>query len=282
MKTLILGSTGFIGSELVKKISREQEITIFIRKNNSEVTSDFEVIDGELQSHETLQRFRKGKYTRVIDLSWIGLPNLTKQNNELNLSNKRNFIQTISDMDATEYVGFGSCLEYGSLTGSISEIQEGKNVGEFGRTKLAILESLKNSNLKFIWFRPFYLVGAKQHQNSLIKTAIDRFNSGLQFSPKDPNKTFDFIAISEAVEAINMVLENPKASGVYNIGSGERFSVNEVVNIVRESFGLMPEEFHLSDALVADTHKLKKDTGWIRKKEFRESVTEIVREIRST
>lgn len=282
MKTLILGPTGFVGGALLRKLSKEFETTILLRHINHPIYNEYTSIIGNLRAEKTIQKIRIGNYKRVIDASWTGLPNLDSENNQKNYLLKAKLIQTFVQMGVEEYVGFGSCLEYGELIGKVSEQSEGVNVGDFGKTKLSILELLKDSGMKYYWFRPFYLIGSGQHEKSLINTAIRYHERGIDFIPKEPDKSFDFITIDEATEAINSVIEKPFHSSIYNVGSGEATSVAEVVNVIRENFGLNIREFQKSNALIADISKLTSHTGWSRKKSIQESITQIVREIRAS
>lgn len=282
MKTLILGPTGFVGGALSRNLSKEFETTILLSHVNHKIYSEYTSIIGDLRAERTIQKIRIGNFKRVIDASWMGLPNLDSENNQKNYLLKAKLIKTFVQMGVEEYVGFGSCLEYGSLIGKVSEQSEGVNVGDFGKTKLSILGLLKDSGMKYCWFRPFYLIGSRQHEKSLINTAIRSHERGIEFIPKEPDKSFDFITIDEATEAVNMVIEKPFHSSIYNVGSGEAISVAEVVNVVRENFGLNVQDFQKSNALIADISKLTSDTGWSRKKNIKESITQIVREIRAS
>ena len=282
MKALILGPTGFVGGALLRNLSKEFETTVLLSQVNRQISSEFSSIIGDLRAEETMQEIRVGNYKRVIDASWMGLPNLDPGNNQKNYLLKANLIQTFVQMGIEEYVGFGSCLEYGSLIGKVSEHSEGVDVGDFGKTKLSILRLLQDSGMNYCWFRPFYLIGSRQHEKSLINTAIRNYERGIDFIPKEPDKSFDFITIDEATEAVNMVIEKPFHSSIYNVGSGEAISVSEVVNIVREIFSLNPRDFENSNALIADISKLTSDTRWSRKKNIQESIAQIVREIRAS
>ena len=282
MKMLILGPTGFVGGALLRNLSKEFETTILLSHVNRQIFSEYTSIIGDLRDEKTIQEIRVGNYKRVIDASWMGLPNLDSKNNQRNYLLKAKLIQAFVQMGMEEYVGFGSCLEYGSLIGKVSEQSEGVDVGDFGKTKLSILGLLQDSGMKYCWFRPFYLIGSRQHEKSLINTAIRYHERGIDFIPKEPDKSFDFITIDEATEAVNMVIEKPFHSSIYNVGSGEAISVAEVVNVIRENFSLNVRDFQKSNALIADISKLTSDTGWSRKKNIQESITQIVREIRAS
>ena len=276
MKTLFLGASGFVGKALIQSISQTNTLTTLTHK---EV---LELFDYELDRREYFKRFRtydqvlKGDFERIIDCSWAGLPDISHRNNQINLKLKERLVSRFSNYNVKEYVGFGSCLEYGSTTGKVLENCEGTQVGQFGQTKLEILDLIRDSGIKYKWFRPFYLIGARQHPNSLLRLAVDAISAGNEFEPRDPSITNDYIPIDAAAEMIKAVIESDTPDGISNIGSGEGNSVN----IVRLNFGMRSREIQAKEGMVADISKLILETGHTPMIDFSSSVTRIIKEIR--
>jgi nucleoside-diphosphate-sugar epimerase len=238
------------------------------------------IIHGDLNDLGTLEALSKSKIERVIDCSWNGLPDLSTGNNLENYKLKKKFIETMIKADLKEYVGIGSCLEYGDLQGIAHENDVGSNIGDFGRVKLEVLNLVVNSGMKFKWFRPFYLIGTRQHKNSLLNTAIRTLEKGNDFIPRESSKSFDFIDICQAAAAMKLVIENQNCNGIYNIGSGETKSVIFIVNAVRRAFGLPEKEDHVFDGLSADIRKLQDETGWKTSESLDESLQKIILRLR--
>jgi nucleoside-diphosphate-sugar epimerase len=280
MKTLFLGSSGFVGSALIESLKTDNDLTVLVRKETQSQEFPGSIILGDLLDDGTLELLSRGKFQRVIDCSWMGLPDLSQGNNIRNFILKKSIIKAITKMEVKEYVGFGSCLEYGDLRGVANEDHIGINVEEFGRVKLQVLNLLENEGIKFKWFRPFYLIGSRQHKNSLLNTAIRTIEQGIDFIPRDSSKSFDFIDISQAASVMKLVIENPHCSGIYNIGSGETRSVNAIVNSVRRAFGMQEIEEHALEGLSADIGKVQLETGWKPSKKFDVSLQEIISKLR--
>jgi nucleoside-diphosphate-sugar epimerase len=280
MNTLFLGASGFVGKALFQSISQMNTLTVL---THHEV---LELFDYELEQREHVKRFRtyeqilNGEFGRIIDCSWAGLPDISFENNQLNFKIKEKLVSRFAQYNVQEYVGFGSCLEYGSITGSAVENCEGVQVGQFGQIKLQTLDLIKDSGIRYKWFRPFYLIGARQHPNSLLRLAVKAMTAGNEFMPRDPSITNDYIPIEEAVKMIKAVIECDTPDGIYNVGSGEGHSVNDLVNIVRHNFGVRIRDIQTEVGMVADINKLIKETGYIPRIDFTESVTRIIKEIR--
>ena len=280
MKTLFLGSTGFVGSALIENLKSDFDLTVLSRNETEFQEFKGSIIHGDLIDLGTLEVLSKSKFERVIDCSWTGLPDLSTDNNLENYKLKKTFIETMIKADLREYVGIGSCLEYGDLQGIAHENNLGLNIDDFGRVKLEVLNLVVNSGMNFKWFRPFYLIGARQHKNSLLNTAIRTLEKGTDFIPRESSKSFDFIDINQAAAAMKVVIENQNCKGIYNIGSGETKSVNFIVNAVRRAFGFQEKEDHVFEGLSADISKLQVETGWKTSESLDESVQKIISKLR--
>jgi nucleoside-diphosphate-sugar epimerase len=203
------------------------------------------------------------EFDRVIDCSWEGLPDLGPLMNAKNLGSKLSLIQFLIDKGVSEYNGFGSCLEYGSLSGVVDESMTGVSVGDFGKTKLKLLEALEESGMAYRWFRPFYLVGAQQHPNSLFNSVYQAIVEGFDFSPRSkPSTSFDLLEITDLARGVTLAIQSNSVWGVTNLGSGEPHSIQEIINQFRLRFGLEQLVAATSETMYASTKKLSDSTGW--------------------
>ena len=142
LRTLITGASGFIGRNFLhnRPIGELHTLTRTpIIKPAQELHSHI----GDINNLGTLHDLAKLRFDRVIHLAWDGLPNLSEENNEKNLSTTKRFFISMIESGVQEIITIGSCLEYGDLTGSVSEDDSGQNIEHFGQTKLELLDFLK-------------------------------------------------------------------------------------------------------------------------------------------
>lgn len=276
MKTLFLGSSGFIGRSLLDSFQQMEEVTVLRRDTSQKSKGKSKIVHGSLDDPETLSILARGKFDRVIDSSWIGLPNRDSINNKKNLLMKKRLIETMSESGVKEFNAMGSCLEYGSITGEVSEESVGVEVEDFGQTKLAVLQHLRESGMSFRWFRIFYVVGVGQHYDSLLNTAIRRLSSGEDFLANDPSKSFDFIALSDVIQGIRAALNSKNIWGVINVGKGDLTSINSLVNIVRSQYNRPTFSLSENFGMYANINKLRDATGWQPKATLDSVVSEIL------
>ena len=262
MKTLITGASGFIGKSLIKQplsgeihtVSREQS-----SKKNSGVIEHF----GDLQDTNFLKYLAKLKFERVIHLAWSDLPELTLKNNYVNLVTSKNFVKVMADSGASEINISGSCLEYGDLETCVSEDLTGTNIGHFGECKLDLLQTVQELGISYRWLRIFYAYGPNQHPNSLLSAAYESALKQVSFHPKDPTLARDFVFVSDVASAFVQLMNQKKATGVFNVGSGKSTGVLEMLSHLHSQLGAPRIDVKVSrPSLHADLRKIETACGW--------------------
>ncbi len=261
MKTLVLGGSGFLGSAFTRK-NQDREDYYFLQNTNDVPTKKGQKVYGSIADKEVVQKISKMKFEAVIDFSWQGLPDLSTQWNNKNKSHILSTYEILLDAGVTQIDALGTCLEYGNLTGSVSERTIGSEISDFGICKLEILQKLSEWKIGYRWYRCFYVIGVGQHPNSLIRTAIDKIGRGESFSPRSPRSSFDYISVDDVACGITLAINQEVQSGVYNVGSGVSLSTNALTNIVKRFYGRTYEELQVDSGLVADSSKLFDATGW--------------------
>jgi nucleoside-diphosphate-sugar epimerase len=264
MKTLLLGGGGFLGKALTTALYRNRDLVVATSQSNLKVPFGVRTMYVSKADHlHFLSDSVLEDFQSVIDCSWEGLPDLGAHLSSKNLASKLDLIRRIANVGGIEYNGFGSCLEYGSLLGEVDEAAIGTRIGDFGLAKLAILRELRELNLPYRWFRPFYLVGFGQHANSLFHSAYKDISNGVEFLPRShPSSAFDFLDISDFALGVNSAVISDSVWGVINVGSGRSSSIEEVANQFRNHFGIEQRLVEKQDSMVASTTKLSRATGW--------------------
>lgn len=277
MKTLITGSSGFIGKNLLQQNLGGEIHTLSRMPFNSGII-DIKQHYGDLHDIEMLKKMAMLKFERVIHLAWQGLPTLTQDNNRLNFNLSRNFLDCLLDSGVREVNITGSCLEYGALSQLVDENTPGENINDFGQTKLELLDYLKSQLVPFRWFRIFYAYGPFQHKNSLLMQAYLSAKGGNPLIPREARVSRDFIFVSDVARAISMLLQTSDAFGVFNIGSGASINIGTMLNIVNNKMNvpLLPDEQCLT-SLRADYSKIEQACGWKPTTEISEGVSEFIK-----
>jgi nucleoside-diphosphate-sugar epimerase len=262
MKTLITGSSGFIGRALLKQ-NLPGDLHVTSRVSTSlptGITGHF----GDLSDQEFLKYLAEQKFEQVIHLAWEGLPNLSEENNLRNLKNSIKFLEILAFSGVKDFQIAGSCLEYGDLTGQISEEVIGENLSDFAATKRKLLEFIAGLGVTYKWHRIFYSYGPFQHDNSLLSSAFLSAKNGVSLKLSNPNISRDFVYVDDVARAMSQLIQTPGVSGVFNIGSGKSTLVIDLVNALNSKMGLevQVQAVEVSPALTADIKKITETCGW--------------------
>ncbi len=124
--------------------------------------------------------------------------------------------------------------------------------------------------------------GAEEHKGEFANTVsqfADRIANGE--SPVlwgDGTQTRDFVHVSDVVRAIVRIAEE-RLDGVYNVGTGENYTFNEVIDQINEAMGTSIEPEYEPVPLKnynyqqrADASKLREATGWEPAVDFEDGV----------
>ncbi len=117
--------------------------------------------------------------------------------------------------------------------------------------------------------RPFNIYGAGQRSDFLIPTILAQIKKGAAVRVKDLAPRRDYVYIDDVVEAMIMAAESPAGYHVYNIGSGQSYSVEELIatlqRVVGTSLPVISEEQVRAQEIpdvVASIHQAQTVLGW--------------------
>ncbi|WP_277543654.1 NAD-dependent epimerase/dehydratase family protein [Haloarcula laminariae] len=129
--------------------------------------------------------------------------------------------------------------------------------------------------------------GAEEHKgeyaNVIAQFADDMANGEQPVLYGDGTQTRDFTHVDDIVRGIEMTAEK-KLTGVYNLGTGQRYSFNTVVEMLNDELGTdiepayienpIPESVYVYDTC-ADASKIKEEAGWEPEINFEEGIRQV-------
>lgn len=264
MRIAVTGSGGFIGQNLVSLLVKSGYEVIEISRNkgldicNWESVKDIEGCSFII--HLAAQTFVPSSFNDPREFYQVNT-NATINALELARLNKARVIYMSSYFyGAPKYV-------------PVDEDHPLKPHNPYAQTKY-ISEELcqgyhRDFNVPVITFRLFNIYGPGQKRDFLIPEILEKIKSG-KVVLKDPRPKRDYIHVDDVVSAILQSVEK-RVDGyhIFNLGSGKSWSVEELVNILKE---ISPTEFDIEftheyrkgEVLdsVADTTKLTSVLGW--------------------
>lgn len=290
MRVFITGGTGFIGSHVVKKIQEEKNEILLLSPlpKFSNISENTKIVEGNLSNPEDWRKELKDfKPETTIHLAWEGIPNYDSETSIKNLKYGLELFSLLAEIGCKSILSTGSCWEYGGQPGKLSENTTPKPLNAFTSAKNALhllgKEIANENNMNFIWTRLFYVYGPGQKKESLIPYLINCIKKGKTPEIKNPSAQNDFIYVGDVAEAISLLIQNCKRSGIYNIGSGRLTSIQDIIKIIYNNFGLQkdyknttPGTTDIFSGFWADISKIKNDVGWEPKTEIQKGIKKII------
>ncbi len=287
-KVLITGGAGFIGSNLAEELAEENDVVIL----DDLSTGRIENIRGLLENDKA--RFIKGSITdpdllrqsfRDIDYVFhqAAIPGVPASvidpvtSNIVNINGTLNVLIAARDNGVRKVVCASSCAVYGdTAVPPVAETTPLAPKSPYAVTKMTgehycnVFREIYN--LPTVSLRYFNVYGPRQDPKSEYAAVIPKFiTKALAGEPLviygDGLQTRDFVFVKDVVRA-NITAAESKETGVFNIGSGEAVTVNELAGAVVNLCGKNPGVVHVepregdiknSQAII---EKAKRLLGW--------------------
>lgn len=264
MRILVTGGAGFIGSNLVEHLLSKPEVS-FVRVLDNlstgflsnieafESNPKFEFIQGDIRSYETCLQACEGIDGISHQAALGSVPrsiNDPLTTNEVNITGTLNVFTAAKEKGVKRVVYAASSSTYGDHPG-LPKVEDkiGNPLSPYAVTKYVNeLYAKVYANvygLPLIGLRYFNVFGPKQNPNGAYAAVIPLFISAVlnNLPPTingDGNHSRDFTYVANAVQANVRALftNNPNAvNQVYNIAYGEKTSLNELFENIKEIAG---------------------------------------------
>jgi nucleoside-diphosphate-sugar epimerase len=237
---LIIGGSGFIGKSFlnycVKKKIKINILTTYSKnklKINKKITNIQQIKVDILNKNYNLKIIKKFKPEIVLYLSWIGIPDFSKENSYKNFSCSRKFLKLILKIiTVRKLIVSGSCYELDKKKQNILHfINAKKKLREF------CAKFCKLNNITFYWARIFYVYGPLQNKKSLIPHIYSSFKENKFIKINNPFTCNDFIYIDDVIQLLVKLIKSDKVKkNLVDVGTGNINSVNYVYSIIKKYF----------------------------------------------
>ncbi len=262
---LITGGAGFIGSNLAEAlVNRGATVKILDNfstgrmENIEHLLDKVEVINGDIRYLNTLMEVTKG-----VDyiLHQAALPSVPRsiqtpiESNDVNLNGTLNVLYAAKENGVKRVVYAASSSAYGD-TPTLPKVETMKPnpLSPYAVNKLAAEQYCsvfyKVYGLETVALRYFNIFGPRQDPNSYYSAVIPKFIKAFfkNESPTiygDGSQSRDFTYIDNVIEANLLACKAPDAPGhVFNIACGERITLNQLAEELRELTGATATAVH--------------------------------------
>jgi UDP-glucose 4-epimerase len=287
-KTCIVGGLGFIGSSLIPHLLENNRDVIVVgrsRKPKRSLPKDVKYFFGDIKDNEFTHNFLKNT-DEIIYLAYATTPRTSYENLFDDLY--ENLIPAITFFDAASqypikkiiYISSGGAV-YGESNRllPITEKHQTNPISPYGISKLTIEKYAqllwRTKKLPIVCIRPSNVYGENQKTfigQGFISTAIGSILSKREIIIYGKDGTVrDYLYIDDFIKALVLALDKCLPGEIYNLGSGQGFNNNDIINKLKDNsllrnydFKIIYEAARASDVLfnVLDTNKFKHLCNW--------------------
>ena len=298
MKFAVTGGAGFIGSNIVRELLRNNHTVSVIdnlhtgkKDNLIDVLDQVEFYNTDIRNFEELKKILKNvdgvfheAALTVVQESFI------KKNEyfDVNVKGTENIFNIAKDNNF-KVVFASSSSVYGDVTEiPIKENSTRNPINPYGNTKLEdefLAERYSNDGVEIIGLRYFNVFGIGQ--TGSYAGVITKFMN--QLSKKLPPRIYgdgsqvrDFVFVRDVAEANLSAMQSKVKNGFFNVGTGRSISIEQLAHMMIKIYRLSLEP-EFTDPIQgdimksqADTSLAKKTLNWEYKTDLRDGLSEII------
>ena len=254
---LVTGGAGFIGSHLVEALLNAgatvaviDDLTTGSLENLERVSSDIRFVQGSILDPSALEEAVQGAeilFHHAALVSVVESIEDPESYQRVNVEGTRAVLEAARKHELTRVLFAGSCSAYGDLPGLPKhEVDPTAPTSPYAATKVEAEELVASfaveGGLDTARLRYFNVYGPGQPADSPYAAVIPRFRQALISGEEaviygDGEQTRDFVHVHDVVFANLLAARHsePLGGAVFNVGSGIRVSILEVLNAVAAS-----------------------------------------------
>ena len=277
MKSLVTGGAGFIGSNLVEKLLEQGDMVVVVDNesantheetywNDAAINVEMDVNDPAMKNVVTgIDRI----FHLAADISIpysIKNPAATYSNNVHGLLN---VLEVARKSDIKNVVFSSTAAIYGLTDKVCVETDTPDPLNPYSVSKLAGENLMKMYNdlygIKTVSLRYFNVYGPRQSNTGQYAPVVGIFQKQKEQHSAltivgDGKQTRDFVHVSD-VAAANILVSESDATGVYNVGTGIEYSVNQIADMISDVQRNISPRVGEARRSLSDSSKLQ-SLGW--------------------
>ena len=236
-KILILGGTGFIGYHLAKEAIKKNFEVSSLSKNNpakKRYLKKVKYIIADIANKKSINKIIRDDFQYVVNLAgYVDHTDEIKtyRSHYLGCKNISNYFLK---KNIKLFVQVGSSMEYGLSKSPQKEDFKCKPKSIYGKAKFLatkyLLNLYKKKKFPVTIVRLYQVYGPYQDLNRFMPVVINSCKKNKDFPCSHGRQYRDFLYIDDLIDAIFLILRNPKATGeIFNIGSGKPLKIRNII-----------------------------------------------------
>lgn len=296
-RVLVTGGAGFIGSNLANHLAAENDVVAVddCYLGTPENLSD----DVEFVERSVLDDDLPADVDVLFHLAALSSLQMHEDDPcrgaRVNVEGFVNAVEQVREHGCDTVVYASTSSIYGSRTDPCSEDERVEARTGYEASKLArerygeYYSHAHDVSMAGMRFFSVYqgFEGAEGHKgefgNIVSQFADDLANGRRPVIYGDGTHTRDFTHVSDVVRGLELAADE-RLTGIYNLGTGESYSANEVVAMLNDELGTDIEPEHVENPIPegmfvhdtkADPSKVREETGWEPRVSFEEGIRRV-------
>ena len=262
---IITGGAGFIGSNLIESLNKNNIDNILVIDSNSTKKNSFfqklsfnEFIDKKTFITTTLNKLNPTNISSIIHLG--ACSSTTEQNIDYLNNNNTDYTITLAKWSIRNKIRFiyaSSAATYGDGRHGFNDETKIENLtplNPYGWSKQNADLWLKNNNQfnSVVGLKFFNVYGKYEDYKGSMQSMVSKATSQIKKTGKiklfkshvakysHGNQIRDFIYVDDCIQIITWLLDNPQINGLFNCGSGIENTWNDLANIIFKTLNIPP------------------------------------------
>jgi nucleoside-diphosphate-sugar epimerase len=269
LKIAVTGASGFVGANLVRQLSKANDVVAFSRKKGGWRLDSFETTPLDLNDLAKVRiAIRRIRPDAVIHCAVYGGYNFERDTYRIintNVLDTVNLLAACSNVPI--FINTGSSSEYGIKKKPMKETDVAEPRTDYALSKALITSLIASGRYNAITLRLFSVYGYYEEKHRLVPNLI--YSAITNRTARLVNKTNvrDFIFIQDVARAYELAIrrwDRIEKGSVFNVGSGKETTIIEVAKRIGVRVRIAPDMRETEPKMrwQADITKIKKGLGW--------------------
>ena len=283
MKNILLtGSTGFIGSELLKYLSNYNKVYITVRKKYKINSNNKNIIKIYFNSHKNLSyKIKKLKIDTVVHCATHYVKNHNfkdiKELSESNILFGNIILENLKIMRVKKFVNFSTVWEnYDGKKDNCYNLYSAYKAG-FG--KIISFYKKENKNIKFLNLVISDTFGLRDKRKKLVNLLKTNFKRNIVTKVISKNLYINLLNVKDIVSAIKLILKKNYKSDTYILKNKNNFKIYDIIKKIEKYSQKKIKVKWLSNKIIKEKiYKFKTLKGWKPKNSNIKDIIRIITE----